>query len=134
MAENNQSGMNSPFNPFGSPMGGAMGFNPFASPMPNPMMPSSSMPNPLGSGRPNGGLSGSNLTSEEIDKMIADIDKKLKELDEEEAWEKAQMEKKNEILPEENEKPKINIDTDSIVMNDNVITDDEFFDDFFNDE
>ncbi len=134
MAENGQNGMNSPFNPFGNPMGGGMGFNPFASPMPNPMMPSSSMPNPLGSGRPNGGLSGSNLTSEEIDKMIADIDKKLKELDEEEAWEKAQMEKKNEILPEENEKPKINIDTDSIVMNDNVITDDEFFDDFFNDE
>ena len=29
-------------------------------------------------------------------------------------------------------KPKINVDADSIIVNDNVITDDEFFDDFFN--
>ena len=32
------------------------------------------------------------------------------------------------------DKPKINVDADSIVMNDNVITDDEFFDDFFHEE
>lgn len=138
MAENGQNGMNSPFNPFGNPMGGGM-FNPFASsPMANPMgMSTPPMANPLMSGTRPSGLaspSGGNLTSEEIDKMIADIDKKLKELDEEEAREKAKMENKTEILPEETDKPKINIDTDSIVMNDNVITDDEFFDDFFNDE
>ncbi len=39
-------------------------------------------------------------------------------------------------LPKEQEmnlnKPKINVDADSIIVNDNVITDDEFFDDFFN--
>ena len=29
------------------------------------------------------------------------------------------------------EKPKINVDADSIVVNDNLISDDEFFDDFF---
>ena len=34
----------------------------------------------------------------------------------------------------EEEKPKINVDRDSIVMNDNMITDDEFFDDFFGDD
>ena len=31
------------------------------------------------------------------------------------------------------EKPKINVDSDSIIVNDNIITDDEFFDDFFSD-
>ena len=35
----------------------------------------------------------------------------------------------DEDLP--NEKPKINVDSDSIIVNDNIITDDEFFDDFF---
>ena len=33
--------------------------------------------------------------------------------------------------PSEIEKPKINVDADSIIVNENVITDDEFFDDFF---
>ena len=77
--------------------------------------------------------------------------KKLKELDEEEAREKAKLsEKEKEISDKENtvllkempseiedeisSKPKINIDMDSVIMNDNVITDDEFFDDFFHDE
>ena len=32
------------------------------------------------------------------------------------------------------DKPKVNIDVDSVIMNENVITDDEFFDDFFGDE
>ncbi len=32
---------------------------------------------------------------------------------------------------EEESKPKINVDADSIIVNENVITDDEFFDDFF---
>ena len=31
-------------------------------------------------------------------------------------------------------KPKVNIDVDSVIMNDNVITDDEFFDDFFGED
>ena len=90
---------------------------------------------------------GGNLSSEDIDRMIADIDKKLAELDEEEALEKAKLENKEEKVVEEpkeekkaekvikidEDKPKINVDTDSIIMNDNTITDDEFFDDFFND-
>ncbi|MEG1506000.1 MAG: type IV secretory system conjugative DNA transfer family protein [Bacilli bacterium] len=34
----------------------------------------------------------------------------------------------------EESKPKVNVDTDSFIVNENVITDDEFFDDFFGDE
>ena len=30
--------------------------------------------------------------------------------------------------------PKINVDADSVVLNDNVLADDEFFDDFFEDD
>ena len=37
-----------------------------------------------------------------------------------------------EVLDEE--PPKINVDKDSVIVNENVITDDEFFDDFFGDE
>jgi len=40
----------------------------------------------------------------------------------------------DEQLEKENDKPKINVDTDSIIVNDNLISDDEFFDDFFADE
>ena len=144
-------------NPFG---GGMMGPNPFGgmgtSPMPNPFKP-----NPMG--------------DIDIDKVMADIDKRLKELDEEEAREKKALEekqkgidelpkpkkeekenKKEEIKKEENnkeikekivekepakeignnenkDKPKINVDVDSVIVNDNIITDDEFFDDFFGD-
>ena len=32
------------------------------------------------------------------------------------------------------QKPKVNIDVDSVIVNENVITDDEFFDDFFSDD
>ena len=32
------------------------------------------------------------------------------------------------------EAPKVNIDVDSVIMNENVITDDEFFDDFFGED
>ena len=107
---------------------------------------------------PNPFMKDAPLTNEEIDKMIADIDKKLKELDEEEAREKNEMEKnkheekpkevketKEEVRPEETktkekieeqipDKPKINIDVDSVIVDDNIITDDEFFDDFFTDD
>ena len=37
-------------------------------------------------------------------------------------------------IPKTEEKPKIYVDADSIVMDDNIITDDEFFDDFFHDD
>ena len=104
----------------------------------------------------------------DIDKVMADIDKKLKELEEEDEKEKQQTnaienkaEKVNldeEIkketpvfeIPKSDEKdnskvsdisnniqktdkPKINVDVDSVIVNDNIITDDEFFDDFFQD-
>lgn len=161
--------MSGGFNPFSSgmpspsgPMGGGM--NPFGNPMPNPFAGNN---NPFGGSLP--GMNPSNLTNDEIDKMIADIDKKLKELDEEEARQKEQMNqnktedpsftnisqtampfepdhnitsspvnennpKKEEAVSKKEEKPKINIDADSIIMEDNVITDDEFFDDFFGDD
>lgn len=133
-------------------------FNPFMPPSGNPFMNSGmgSSPNSFGEGFKSPDIPGldkpvSSLTNDEIDRMIADIDKKLKELDEEEAREKAKLsEKEKEISDKENtvllkempseiedeisSKPKINIDMDSVIMNDNVITDDEFFDDFFHDE
>ncbi len=128
------------------------GFNPFMPSMgPNPFM--NSMPPMSSGGFPDKSVDDmipglnkpvSSLTNEEIDKMIADIDKKLKELDEEEAREKEELEKKaKEETPkkielpekkEEEEKPKINIDMDSIIRDDNTITDDEFFDDFFHED
>lgn len=142
----------------------------------------------------------SSLSDADIDAMMKDIDRRLKELDEEEARQKAALnpnqntntfsaptdspnlvpplptngntnnylepginpniKAKEEILeqpfniniskPNTNEKieeqenqpienkpleanrPKINVDADSIIVNENVITDDEFFDDFFN--
>ena len=151
-----QMGMN---NPFMAPSGMA---NPFMNmdmpmnrptPMSNPFMPTSSPVSALPPTSPLTGLNKpiSELTNEEIDQMIENIDKLLKESEEKEK-ELKQTEQKQEIeLPklEEKkpivqekpvikesieEKPKINVDTDSIVMNDNVITDDEFFDDFFHDD
>lgn len=122
-----------------SPFGGGNPFanNPFASSMPAKANP---------------------LSDIDIDKVMADIDKRLKELDEEEEREKQKQslvsetttdekeeatfiedikddnkEEENNIEEEKttNNKPKINVDFDSVVVNDNVITDDEFFDDFF---
>ncbi len=135
---NPMGGTTNPFNPFGMP---AMSGNPFMNGM-------SSSPSIPGLDKPV-----SSLSNEEIDRMIADIDKKLKELDEEEAREKAKLEDKIDLpklegekepltkpvieeleLPKQSEKPKINIDVDSVIMDDNTITDDEFFDDFFHDE
>ena len=133
-------------------------FNPFTpSPSPFGNVPSNGNPfmfdhSPLNDPLMNKPMS--SLTNDEIDKMIADIDKKLKELDEEEKKEKEKQQTKNtessfelpklddpklednKKVPKEQktDKPKINVDADSIVMNDNVITDDEFFDDFFHEE
>lgn len=163
MAENAQNGMPN--------MGG---FNPFMpNAMSNPFMGMGGGFNPL----PNSSAKDfpssfdkpiSSLSNDEIDKMIADIDKKLQELDEEEKREKASAaaannlelpkskeaplempkvaeEKEIEVAselpkpaakptPQPIEKPKINVDADSIIMDDNGITDDEFFDDFFHDD
>ena len=133
------------------------GFNPLAmhgnnpSPMNpfNPMQQSGEVTSPFGPG----------LKNMDIDAMMRDIDQKLKELDEEEKRQKEKLkmqnrelmglnntqntpkveevEKQPEIIKEEKppiEKPKINIDVDSVIVNENVITDDEFFDDFFGDD
>lgn len=185
---NNSNSMNgtNPFgNSFGSfnsnPFGGNSNSNPFGSPSMNNSFGNQNM-NPFGNSIPNFGVNPSNLSNEEIDKMIADIDKKLKELDEEEAKQKQEnmaksvpnmelpkmaekevpknpfgfmneeplmdsselkpqepqfpkVEKESVSIPDSSheveEKPKINIDADSIIMDDNIITDDEFFDDFF---
>lgn len=87
----------------------------------------------------------------DIDAMMKDIDQKLKELDEEERKQKEKLKEENRKLLDSNkveipnvenkvemkeendnlDKPKINIDVDSVIVNENVITDDEFFDDFF---
>ena len=151
------SGMNS--NPMNRPQM-PMSTNPFGSSVDRPVMPKEPM---------------------DIDAMMRDIDRKIKELEEEEAREKAEEAKKKEALdqkinneeikkeeaikenetlieqievPEVNKienldiinnesptidqsektnKPIVNIDADSIIVNENVITDDEFFDDFFTD-
>ena len=141
----------------GSPFGGG---NPFANSMPSPFKPSP-------------------MNNVDIDKVMADIDKRLKELDEEEEREKKALEEKNNankneitentnkeetretvieqpkveqpkveqpkaviqpvekpqskpvVTADNNDKPKINVDVDSVIVNDNIVTDDEFFDDFF---
>jgi len=184
---------------------GEMGFNPG---MPSPF---GGMASPFGGGNPFGGApSNSNpfesnqganpfagnspLGNMDIDAMMKDIDKKLKELDEEEARQKEMLEKQkseskpevevpkeleqplnlfeekelevkasepvsnnvaptintesnveeldfvppsvatNAMINQEENKPIVNIDADSIIVNENVISDDEFFDDFFGDE
>ena len=177
---------------FGNPFTTSSMMNPFASPTssggssPMNATPSSS---PFSS-NPMFNKPMSSLSDMDIDQMMKDIDRRLKELDEEEARQKAEMEASNKkvepvtpqtpsvpvtskpetiAVPEEKiaspvttaekvvpsiniddlnqkipdepkseenvnkeNKPKINVDADSIIVNDNVITDDEFFDDFFN--
>lgn len=153
MMENNSGDMS--VNQMNNPFGGMMGANPFSglnqapSPMPNPFKQ-----NPM--------------ADIDIDKVMADIDKKLKELEEEDEKEKQQAkvqenkgdnvnldreikketpvfeipksdEKDNSKVSDisnniqKTDKPKINVDVDSVIVNDNIITDDEFFDDFFQD-
>ena len=167
-------GMPSPFGGMPSPFSGGNPFgggSPFGGPSSNPFggTPGS---NPMGGGSP--------LSNMDIDAMMKDIDRKLKELDEEEARQKELLENNkvetndkidmpkplpkpvnifeeepvkpdaitvDESVKEEKEKsvvepiktnteskPIVNIDADSIIVNENVITDDEFFDDFFGDE
>ena len=131
-------------NPF-RPMDMGMGFSPFSQ----------------GMGMPNFGSASSrpSISDMDIDSMLKDLDEKFKELDRQEAMKKEVKEeqpvKKDDLLPEvdkipekQEEKqleivepeevlpasPVINVDKDSKVIDDSVVSDDEFFDDFFGDE
>ncbi len=139
-------------NGFNNPFGPNMGMNPFGNPnsfspfgMPNMPMSSNFGPN-----------NPSNTNSLDIDAMLKDLDEKFKQLDKEEEENRKKMQEEtkqddksildiadkeisNDIIDKKaevklDEKPKINVDADSIIVNENVITDDEFFDDFFGDE
>ena len=177
--ENNNPNMANPFstnfgNPFMPSGMGGMSSSPFG---PASVSPNNNA-NPFSS-NPMFDKPMSSLSDMDIDAMMKDIDRRLKELDEEEAKEKAKLESKEsikeipevkveekldspittfspfgnieqkeentnsineemlDIIPtvnvvEDQNKPKINVDADSIIVNENVITDDEFFDDFFN--
>lgn len=184
--ENNGETSNPFSNNFGNPFTPG-GMSPFASSIGTSTPISQSTPNSTSpfSSNPMFNKPMSSLSDLDIDQMMKDIDRRLKELDEEEARQKAEMEnqaKEKPVetvveepkieLPKEAEttssapkppegadtisvtekkvstpttnikeqpvetpkenKPKINVDADSIIVNDNVITDDEFFDDFFN--
>ena len=131
-------------NPF-RPMDMGMGFSPFSQ----------------GMGMPNFGSAPSrpSISDMDIDSMLKDLDEKFKELDRQEAMKKEVKEeqpvKKNDLLPEVDKVPEkheekqleivepeevlpaspvINVDKDSKVIDDSVVSDDEFFDDFFGDE
>ena len=131
-------------NPF-RPMDTGMRFSPFSQ----------------GMGMPNFGSAPSrpSISDMDIDSMLKDLDEKFKELDRQEAMKKEVKEeqpvKKDDLLPEvdkipekQEEKqleivepeevlpasPVINVDKDSKVIDDSVVSDDEFFDDFFGDE
>ncbi len=131
-------------NPF-RPMDMGMGFSPFSQ----------------GMGMPNFGSAPSRpgISVMDIDSLLKDLDEKFKELDRQEAMKKEVKEeqpfKKDDLLPEidkipekQEEKqieivepeevlpasPVINVDKDSKVIDDSVVSDDEFFDDFFGDE
>ncbi len=132
------------FNPF---MGSNPMANPFANPGVNPFAPRT--PNPFAP--PSGNMPKANppFGDMDIDAMMKDIDKKLKELDEQEKAEKEKMSAisapkteikevvKTEVIdsPKETKLPevdtKINVDTSSKIVNSSVVSDDEFFDDFF---
>ena len=111
---------------------GMSSYNPFGMPSAN----SGFKPNPGG------------LSNMDIDSMLKDLDEKFKELDRQEEEQKKKnmetksddklLEIKNEVKEDpliniKEENPKINVDADSKVIADNVVSDDEFFDDFFGD-
>ncbi len=84
----------------------------------------------------------------DIDAMMRDIDKKIKELEDQEKQEQvnkktvspqlevptAKSKPKVELPDKVQQKPKINIDVDSRIVGDNIVSDDEFFDDFFDED
>jgi len=129
MAQNGDMHDNNPFKPMDL---GMPSYNPFAMPSAN----SGFKPNTSG------------LSNMDIDSMLKDLDEKFKELDrQEEEQKKKDMEaksddklveikeevKENPVVNIKEENPKISVDSDSKVIADNVVSDDEFFDDFFGD-
>lgn len=152
MAQNAENGFQNqnPFRSFDS----GMGMSPFGPSMMNPMSPPFTKGN-----NPNS----TNMNSLDIDNLIKGLDDKIKELDRQEEEKKkkeknilqidndkielsnknilfkpeSKIEKKEteKVEPEIiNETPTIKVDNDSKVIDDNIISDDEFFDDFFGDE
>ena len=141
MAQNNDfAPNNNPFKPIDM---SSPSFSPFGP------MPGSS---PAGNSNPFGG----GLGSMDIDSIMKDLDEKFKELDRQEEKNKANElelpkiseEAKEDVKPkdvslleiktddktEKEVNPVIKVDSDSKVIADNVVSDDEFFDDFFGDE
>ena len=116
---------NNPFKPMDM---GMSSYNPFG-PMPNMNKPSG-------------------IGNMDIDSIMKDLDEKFKELDRQEALKNKANDVNNDELPKikeevkseplveikEEENPKISVDTESKVIADNVVSDDEFFDDFFDTE
>ena len=94
-------------------------------------------------------------TNESNKNKLEETEKKLNDLDEIEKKQKEKLKEESKELENINlsfdfddeelenaekkdtkntEKPKVNVDVDSVIVNENVITDDEFFDDFFGDD
>ncbi len=141
MAQNNDFSLNN--NPFKPMDMSRPSFSPFGP------MPGSS---PTGNNNPFGG----GLGNMDIDSIMKDLDEKFKELDRQEEKNKANeldlpkiseeakenvkpndvslLEIKNDDKTEKEVNPVIKVDSDSKVIADNVVSDDEFFDDFFGDE
>ena len=141
MAQNNDFALNN--NPFKPMDMSRPSFSPFGP------MPGSS---PTGNNNPFGG----GLGNMNIDSIMKDLDEKFKELDRQEEKNKANeldlpkiseeakedvkpndvslLEIKNDDKTEKEVNPVIKVDSDSKVIADNVVSDDEFFDDFFGDE
>ena len=141
MAQNNDfASNNNPFKPMDM---SRPSFSPFG---PMPEGPSTEINNPFGGG----------LGNMDIDSIMKDLDEKFKELDRQEEKNKANeldlpkiseeakedvkpkdislLEIKNDDKTEKEVNPVIKVDSDSKVIADNVVSDDEFFDDFFGDE
>ena len=141
MAQNNDFAPNN--NPFKPMDMSRPSFSPFG---PMPEGPSTGINNPFGGG----------LDNMDIDSIMKDLDEKFKELDRQEEKNKANeldlpkiseeakedvkpkdislLEIKNDDKTEKEVNPVIKVDSDSKVIADNVVSDDEFFDDFFGDE
>jgi len=133
--------------------------NPFSMhnrPMPNQNLDRNVNPNPFAGGLPSMDI---DAMMKDIDQKLKELDEeekrqkeKLKEqsklLTEEpvkvetkqeqttlfENKPKEEVKELNNEVEKQSEKPKINIDVDSVIVNENVITDDEFFDDFFGED
>ena len=118
------------------PFPGMMGGSPFGSGIPSPFGGKSDMPNPFGkSDSPFGdNKSGGGFN---VDDLVKRIDAKIAELEEEER--KEEEEKKKNV----NNQPKLVVNDDEdikeaeiedVLTDNNDVTDDQFFDDFFSDE